>query len=1428
MVFRFPLVVLFLWVMLLPGSLLASPGGSGRIIPEALQDWVGWVREPDPCPRVSGPQQEEICAWPYQLLLEQIADRAPLQFRQQWDVFRPGWIPLPGDSSSWPVAVQVNDTAAVVISRHGKPFIHADKGELVIKGELAGTFGQHAFAVSPQTALVKFIRTGAEHQVFLDAKSMLRFQPGGYAGVVRPRQEKDFLSLKVFRRLTDNVPTDTATVLRLTVSGKPREVSFGKVTLPGAIPVAVSSKLNASINEKGELTAVVKPGIWEITFSSYFPADSKIWQRGKAGGDFWPANEYWFFKRMPALYATEVKGSPPVDPKSVDAPRSWSNLPGYLVGPGGKLEVKRLSRGTLATGETRARIDRDAWISFSGEQLFIKDHVVGEAKPYSSLVVAQPDFLPKAIYLNEQPQVLVNTPEGIGVSLRNRRLNAKVLGVMADSHQFEMPGNYFSELKAESQTARLHLPPGWRLLAIDGGIKGATWMSRWSLYLVFLLVIISISFARVIGPGWGLFAALTLGITFHEPETPALLWLLLLGLTAVLRDGVGNYPKLKALLQKGRTVVLLMIAVMVLGYTITHVRDAIHPQLNWSANQQDDGDYASDVTMATEAMPAPERVLREQLSSGAGMALSKNYSSAPRLVRDKAETKEFKQENEIRSTVGIPQWQGRVYFLQWDNSELQRAKPFKMVLLTPVLNLIFGFVSSAMLVILLMVAAGVNFRHVLERIRTRKGRAVVAPALILLVGIAGFSPGNLEAADFPSEELLQQLAKEVNQVPACLPDCVSLDKLHVTLSPEGKLSMRFLVDVIDSVAAPLLEVSGGGVEFRAFALRENGMKNLPLLHSGKNLLLKLEKGVHEVVLYANASAPEIQLGIPLSVRQYSESVTGWQPSHVRGRDAWQSLSFRLKSSTAEPAGEVLPKGLPQSRVPAFFDVSRELKLSDGMYIDTTIRRLSPVGMVETAVIPAWPKELILQGSEQVSRQGDVINVVFRASDTSLKFRSSLQYSDDELKGYQGGVLRKIVLPPASAAQRTRWNLDYASQWEIAVEGLPVIYQQTRSGANTKSIRPWPGESATLLISRVEPIPGDTVAVQKLELVIAPHEVRHGGIGGTLEINADIETTQAQTLQLNVSDAVINQVMINGQRINNEASDSVRVPLDVGRARVQIAGELKSGLTGVYHEPKVSLKTPAGDKVDIYNATTEVTMPENRWVYRADGRGVGPDFLFWSILPPLLLVALALHFLKLGQINGISWLLVMIGFTQANSFGLYIGIGMSALFIGWLYLLKLRENMRPFDMSAFRFNSFQIILLLVTIASLLSMADGLFNGLLGHPKMQVAGNGSDAYFLRWFNDHGMPQASVMSLPLLYYRIVILVWAIWLSFIVLRWVKYGWKAFSSETLFRPRSKQAVENDTNISGKTADKVNNSGGFWLYLVGGLLLFFVVFKWFF
>ena len=84
------------------------------------------------------------------------------------------------------------------------------------------------------------------------------------------------------------------------------------------------------------------------------------------------------------------------------------------------------------------------------------------------------------------------------------------------------------------------------------------------------------------------------------------------------------------------------------------------------------------------------------------------------------------------------------------------------------------------------------------------------------------------------------------------------------------------------------------------------------------------------------------------------------------------------------------------------------------------------------------------------------------------------------------------------------------------------------------------------------------------------------------------------------------------------------------------------------------------------------------------------------------------------------------------------------------------------------------------------------GLLGNPEMFISGNGSSRTMLRWFQARSgplLPQPGCVSISIWWYRLAMLVWALWLAAALLRWLRWGWQNFSSGGLFHKMGKSKI---------------------------------------
>jgi hypothetical protein len=178
--------------------------------------------------------------------------------------------------------------------------------------------------------------------------------------------------------------------------------------------------------------------------------------------------------------------------------------------------------------------------------------------------------------------------------------------------------------------------------------------------------------------------------------------------------------------------------------------------------------------------------------------------------------------------------------------------------------------------------------------------------------------------------------------------------------------------------------------------------------------------------------------------------------------------------------------------------------------------------------------------------------------------------------------------------------------------------------------------------------------------------------------------------------------------------------------------------------------------------------------------VGPAVLFWSELLVLLVVSLVLGRNRWTPLRWWHWLLLAIGLSQASDVA-------GAVFVGWLLALGWRARDPWEGQTAATFNLRQVLLVGWTLGAMGVLFASLYQGLLGAPEMQVEGNGSSSSLLRWFVDRSgevPPSEWMVSVPLLVYRGAMFAWALWSALALLRWLRWGWSAFTAGGGWRKR--------------------------------------------
>ena len=232
-------------------------------VPELLRPWMKWVlqdhKERD-CPFFYNNHDQGQCLWPSRLDLN--LDAHGGAFTQQWLVVAEDWIAIPGDAEHWPQDVKINNQPALVSDRGGIPSLWVQRGTYTVTGSFVWDSLPQALQVPQNVGLVALT---LDNRVIdfpqLDGSGKVWLKQG----TVEQEHVEDRLELKVYRRLTDEIPLMVTVRLDLQVAGKQREVLLGPVITADYIPMSLNSPLPARLESDGRLRVQVRTGNWTIT-----------------------------------------------------------------------------------------------------------------------------------------------------------------------------------------------------------------------------------------------------------------------------------------------------------------------------------------------------------------------------------------------------------------------------------------------------------------------------------------------------------------------------------------------------------------------------------------------------------------------------------------------------------------------------------------------------------------------------------------------------------------------------------------------------------------------------------------------------------------------------------------------------------------------------------------------------------------------------------------------------------------------------------------------------------------------------------------------------------------------------------------------------------------------------------------------------------
>jgi hypothetical protein len=1329
--------------------------------PEPLRAWTSWVLSGRPdafCPFMQGSAETVHCAWPTSLSLG-LGEKGG-RFEQHYHLDAPAWVPLPGDLVRWPLEVTEGGKKLVVVEHGSVPSVELAPGEHTITGAFAWDSLPDSLQVPPQTGIISLQLEGARV-----AEPRRDEQGRVFLQKTNVESEGERLEIVVHRKVTDDVPLLLTTRVVLNVAGKSRELVLGKALPPGFTPMSISSELPARIEPDTRLRVQARPGTWAIEITARSEGPVSELARPLPDGPWREGEEVWVFEAKSALRLTSVEGVRAIDPQQTSLPDAWKSLPSYAMAAGDKMLLVEKRRGDVEPEPDRLSLTRSLWLDFDGGGYTVNDSITGTVHRATRLEMLPPTVLGR-VAIDGKDQFITHLdkdPNKAGVEVRQGALT-----VTADSRINGDAGNIAAvgyDHDFHEVSATLHIPPGFRLFHASGADEvPGTWIRHWTLLELFLVLVLSLSIAKLFGRGWGALACLTFTLVF--PETDAARWLWAAALVTEALARVIPAGKARVACSVLRLSTLLLLLFNVLPFVVQHVREGIYPALA----EHNAGNYGTVPAGAfferkveeTAAAPAPppmqaapepaptatgqgEAEKPAPPKGGASSARNKRFGSM--LSTSDTDYKQFNEAYDPNAMVqtgpGLPKWLWSMTNVTF-SGPVERTQRLHFYFITPPVNLLLALLRAGLLILL--------FARLLPFGTARLpgfGRPAAALAALFIV----FSLAPAARAEIPSEALLEQYRDRLLAKPECTPTCASSSRMLLDVH-DNVLRARLSVEVSATTAVPL---PGGAAQWLPERVLVDGNPAQGLLRSDDGALwLRLSPGAHDVIVEGALPAREsLQIALPLKPHHVQVNIDGWALEGVH-EDGLADEHLQLTRVAKEEGGK--GSALAAGTLPPFVRVERTLQIGLNWQVETRIQRVTPVGSAVVLEVPLLRGESVTTPDVRVTQGKVLVNMAPDA--TEVGFHSVLEERSP----------LALVAPKANGWTEV-WRLDLSPIWHATLEGVPVVHGE--ASARVPEWRPWPNETVTIHLLRPAGITGQTLTIDN-----SSYEVRPGLRATDATVSFTLRSSRGGEHVMHLPEgAQLESVKFNGaaQPLRQQGRN-VTLAIVPGAQNVELAFRLPQGISAWFKAPPFDFGTKT------VNASTSIRASDARWVLFVHGPRLGPAVLFWSLLLVLIVVAFALGKISWVPLQRYEWMLLTIGLSQ-------IPLPAAALVIGWLVALGFRRA-RPAHRAQL-FDLGQIVLVGWTLTALVILVYAVQQGLMGTPEMQIQGNASSSELLQWFDDRTGPipeQPWVLSVPMLAYRGVMLAWALWLAISLLHWLRWGWLSFSDGGLWKRAPKRA----------------------------------------